>query len=109
MLGQASLSPTFVGRAQPLATLQRLMEAARAGSGQLALITGDAGIGKTRLVRELVDLAQAQGWAILDGHCFTQDRLCPYAPFLDLLRTHFTQRRDDLAAYRQELTPLVPD
>jgi predicted ATPase len=109
MLGQASLCPTFVGRAQPLAILQRLMEAARAGSGQLALITGEAGIGKTRLVRELVDLAQAQGWAILDGHCFPQDRLCPYAPFLDLLRAHFAQRPDELASFRQELTPLVPD
>jgi DNA-binding CsgD family transcriptional regulator len=109
MLGQASLSPTFVGRAQPLATLLRLMEATRGGSGQLALITGEAGIGKTRLVRELVEIAQAQGWAVLDGHCFPQDRLCPYAPFLDLLRAHFAGRPDRLTTFRQELTPLVPD
>src|SRR5262249_6393123 len=35
--------------------------------------------------------------------------LCPYAPFLDLLRTHFVQHPDELTAFRHELTSLVPD
>jgi DNA-binding CsgD family transcriptional regulator len=109
MFGQTSLYPAFVGRAQHVAALLRLLEAARAGHGQLALISGEAGIGKTRLVRELVAVAHEQGWAILEGHCFPQDHLCTYAPFLDLLRTHFTQRPDGLAAFREELSPLVPD
>jgi predicted ATPase len=109
MLGHATLSPAFVGRAQPLATLLRLLEAARAGHGQLALITGEAGVGKTRLVRELVEIAQTQGWAILDGQCFPQDHLCPYAPLIDLLRAHFAQRTDEVVAFRQALAPLVPD
>jgi DNA-binding CsgD family transcriptional regulator len=109
MLGQASLFPTFVGRTQQVDTLLRLLEAARAGHGQLALISGEAGIGKTRLVRELVAIARKRGWTILDGQCFPQDHLCTYAPFLDLLRTHFTQRSDELAAFRQGLASLVPD
>jgi DNA-binding NarL/FixJ family response regulator len=57
----------------------------------------------------LTDLARSQDWAILDGHCFPQDLLCPYAPFLDLLRTHFSQRPDELTAVRHELNALVPD
>ncbi len=106
---QMMRSPILIGRAQPLATLEHLLTTARAGHGQVALISGEAGIGKTRLVHELADLAQAQGWALLDAHCFPQDRLCPYAPFLDLFRTHFWQRPDELAAFSGELAPLLPD
>jgi DNA-binding CsgD family transcriptional regulator len=106
---QMMRSPILIGRAQPLATLEQLLTTARAGHGQVALISGEAGIGKTRLVRELADLAQAQGWALLDAHCFPQDRLCPYAPVLDLFRTHFWQRPDELAAFSGELAPLLPD
>ena len=109
MFGQTSLYPAFVGRKQHVAALLRLLETARAGRGQLALISGEAGIGKTRLVRELVAVAHEQGWTILEGHCFPQDHLCVFAPFLDLLRTHFTQRPDELVAFGQELSPLVPD
>src|SRR5215470_4638039 len=106
---QMMRSPILIGRAQPLATLERLLTTAHAGHGQVALISGEAGIGKTRLVHELAGLAQAQGWALLDAHCFPQDRLCPYAPFLDLFRTHFWRRTDELAGFRGELAPLLPD
>jgi DNA-binding CsgD family transcriptional regulator len=57
----------------------------------------------------LADLARSQGWSILDSHCFPQDHLCPYAPFLDLLRTHFAQRPDEPTVVQQELISLVPD
>jgi len=90
-------------------SVAEVLTTARAGHGQVALISGEAGIGKTRLVQELADLALAQGWTLLDAHCFPQDRLCPYAPFLDLFRMHFWQRPDDLAAFSGELAPLLPD
>ncbi len=103
------LCQSLIGRAEPLAALEHLLDTTRQGHGQLALISGEAGIGKTRLVREFVDLARAQNWTILDGQCFPQDSLYPYAPFLDLLRTHFWQRSEELTAFSAELAPLLPD
>ena len=70
---------------------------------------GEAGIGKTRLVSELINAAREQGWAILDGYCFPEDRLCPYTPLLNLLRAHYWQRRGYLEPFATELSPLVPD
>ncbi len=53
----------LVGRRQELALLRRRLADARAGTGQLILVTGPAGIGKTRLVEELVaEASGAVGW-----------------------------------------------
>ncbi|HEY2642499.1 MAG TPA: AAA family ATPase, partial [Galbitalea sp.] len=49
------VSPAFVGRGEQLALAERRWEAAVAGSGHLLLIAGEAGIGKTRLLREITD------------------------------------------------------
>jgi DNA-binding winged helix-turn-helix (wHTH) protein len=49
---------TLVGRAQSLATMRKLLERARGGRGGLCLVTGESGVGKTRLVEELVGEAR---------------------------------------------------
>src|SRR5437762_2319197 len=78
--------PVLVGRAPALAALERLAERARDGRSQTALIAGEAGIGKSRLVAEIKARARQRGMAILEGHCFEPDRALPYAPLFDLLR-----------------------
>jgi predicted ATPase len=81
------LCPILIGRDPQVAVLARLLDQARAGHGQIALISGEAGIGKSRLVAETRKLAYEQGFAILQGTCFEPDRVLPYAPLIDLLRT----------------------
>jgi DNA-binding NtrC family response regulator len=53
LVARAGLSPVMVGRTAELSRLQSLVGASR--SPAVALIAGEAGIGKTRLARELID------------------------------------------------------
>jgi predicted ATPase/DNA-binding NarL/FixJ family response regulator len=106
--------PVLIGREQQRELLLRLVDQARAGQGQIALIAGEAGIGKSRLVAELKPYATTQGLAILQGRCFEPDRVLPYAPLLDLLRGWLSGRAADeiadvLAPYGPELVRLLPE
>lgn len=81
------LCPKIIGRAPEFAALGLLVEQAREGQGRVALIAGEAGIGKSRLVSELRASASAQGFLVMQGGCFPTDLTYPYAPLLDLLRS----------------------
>ncbi len=71
------ICPTLIGRAAQLDGLKQLVELARGGNGRVALIAGEAGIGKSRLVAEVKTMAAQHGMAIVQGHCFEQDRTFP--------------------------------
>jgi DNA-binding CsgD family transcriptional regulator/tetratricopeptide (TPR) repeat protein len=54
--------------------------------GGVVLLSGDAGVGKTRLLTELRDLAFAEGWQVVAGHCLDfGDSALPYLPFSEVL------------------------
>ncbi|NJN81648.1 MAG: AAA family ATPase [Caldilineaceae bacterium] len=106
--------PVLIGRDVELATLTRLLDATSAGVGQVGLIGGEAGIGKSRLVTELQTLAVSQGFLLDLGVCFESDRVLPYAPLIDLLRSAFAARDpQELAAtlgiYASDLVGLLPE
>jgi ATP/maltotriose-dependent transcriptional regulator MalT len=85
----------FVGRARELAELERAMDDARAGRGAAMLVAGDAGIGKSRLVSELVGRAQATGFVVFLGHSIDLAGTdLPFHPFVEALRP-LGQRWDD--------------
>lgn len=106
--------PMLIGRAAQLDALERRIALACAGHGQVALVVGEAGIGKSRLVAEARVRAVEQGFAILQGHCFEPDRALPYAPLLDLLRAFLAAHRVDeiakaLGPSAAELVTLLPE
>jgi len=71
----------LVGRGVELAELSEAVGFGRDGGGAV-LLAGDAGVGKTRLLTELQDGAQAAGWRVLVGHCLdVGDDYLPYLPF----------------------------
>ncbi|WP_432493603.1 ATP-binding protein [Kineococcus gypseus] len=80
-------APPLVGRAAELAVLRAALGAARAGTAGTALVEADAGVGKTRLVDELVHLATADGdVTALLGHCASAGGgALPYLPFVEAL------------------------
>ncbi len=90
--GQAVRSPVLIGRQPYLEQLTLLLAQAQRGHGQVALVTGEAGLGKSRLLAEASQWAREAGWLVLQGNCFEQDRTLPYAPLLDL-RHHLTAPR----------------
>src|SRR5260370_35137752 len=81
------LCPKIIGRTPEFAAVGLLVEQAKGGQGDIALIAGEAGIGKSRLVSELKALAVVQGFLVMQGACFPTDLTYPYAPLLDLLRS----------------------
>ncbi len=110
----ATICPILLGRSHSLESLTRGLEQVRAGKGQMVLIAGEAGIGKSRLVTEVRIQARRQGWQILQGNCFEPDRALPYAPFLDLLHSYFATRapqeiRGELGLVANELVKLLPE
>lgn len=78
------LCPTLVGRDGYLQTLLRLRKKAHQRQGQIALINGEAGIGKSRLLREFCQ--QSPAAVILQSGCYALDQMQPYAPLVTLLR-----------------------
>src|SRR5260370_22923387 len=106
--------PILIGRTPDLATLHLLIDQAKRGKGQVALLCGEAGIGKSRLVAEVKAAATTQGFQLLQGNCFPTDFSCPYAPLLDLLRSSAANQlaattATELAPFARELHQLLPD
>jgi DNA-binding SARP family transcriptional activator/predicted ATPase len=75
----------LVGRADALATLTAAHAGARP-DGALAVIEGEAGVGKTRLANELAGHAQAMGAVVLAARCHDDEVGIPYGPVVELLR-----------------------
>ncbi len=82
----ASLRLPLRGRQEERATLASWWERARRGQGRLGLITGEAGIGKTRLAEEMMAYVKAQGARVLQGRCYEFGGDVPYQAIAEALR-----------------------
>jgi DNA-binding winged helix-turn-helix (wHTH) protein len=78
-------SRPLIGRNKELAFLQERLEAALQVNGNVVFITGQAGIGKTRLVRELRGQAERQGCKWFEGK-YEKTASLPYGPWTDIIR-----------------------
>ncbi len=76
--------PILVGRTREQAVLRAELAAAIGGRGQLVLVGGEAGIGKTSLARDLSIEAHVLGCRVLAGSCYDLTNTPPYGPWLDL-------------------------
>jgi DNA-binding SARP family transcriptional activator len=84
----ASTRSPFVGRAEARRAIQASFEAARTGrSERVLLFVGDPGIGKTRVLDELCERAQAAGGRVLRGRGFEAEMVRPYGAWIDALRS----------------------
>jgi len=63
-------SPPIVGRDRELDLLADLRTSAARGEGSVLLLSGDGGVGKTRLVRELARLSKESGWQVMYGRAY---------------------------------------
>ncbi len=109
-LRAATSARTLVGRTTDIASLQAHWLRAARGSGSTTFISGEAGIGKTRLAHELQTIVEAQGGRAIVGRTSKPESI-PYQPIIEALRQAipFVKRdpRDDrwLAA----LLPFIPE
>ncbi len=100
----------LVGRRQELAEARALWHRAMAGQGQTLLISGEPGVGKTRLVRELTAEAQVTGGLVLSAACYPEGG-APYSPVSRILRSTegFLQDLELADPVRAELISLAPE
>jgi len=98
----------FVGREAELVQLHKAIENAHTGNGQIVAVIGEPGVGKSRLVWELVHSARTQGWSVFEGHSVSYGTNNPYLPVIQLLRTYFgIEDRDAPQEIRKKLIGTV--
>ncbi len=107
--------PTLVGRAAELGRLGAALAQARAGSSALLFVSGDAGIGKSRLVSTFAERARARDVLVFTGGCLDlAEGAAPYAPFVAALRPLADELTGDELAHvlgeaPRELGALLPE
>jgi DNA-binding winged helix-turn-helix (wHTH) protein/tetratricopeptide (TPR) repeat protein len=113
---------SLVGRDREMAALRAALDGAVSGGGRLVLISGEPGIGKSRLCEELAAVARAKGAALLIGRCSDDEQAVPFLPFVemlesvvdsvsgpDILRTTFGEQGPELTRLLPRLKTLVPE
>jgi tetratricopeptide (TPR) repeat protein len=90
------------------------LAATASGEGAVALVAGEPGIGKTRLLAELGSRARAAGWTVLSGRAYDSEGMPPYLPFVEALRsyvrsTSVERLRTELGPGAAEFALLVPE
>jgi class 3 adenylate cyclase/tetratricopeptide (TPR) repeat protein len=78
----------FVGRQHELAALYQALAQAQAGHGQVVALVGEAGVGKSRLVYEVVHSHRTHGWRVLESASVSYGKATPYFPVIDLLKPY---------------------
>jgi predicted ATPase len=77
---------SFVGREHELETLCAALDEAIAGHGEIVMLAGEPGIGKTRTAQELADYAGRHGASVLWGRCYEEAGAPPYWPWVQIFR-----------------------
>lgn len=85
----------LVGREQELGLLQQAWEKAKTGVGQIVLLNGEAGIGKSRLVQSLKDRLLYDAHFRLEYHCSPYHQHTALYPIIDLIRRTLVFGRED--------------
>lgn len=103
----------FVGRDKEFADLQRRLNAAISGECQIVLVAGEAGIGKSRLVEELENLARVRSIAVYHGRFVEVSHPLPYQGYCDVIQEYFRSKSSsvtpvDFSDLAPELIALFP-
>lgn len=106
--------PPLVGREPELTRLQGLLDQTWAKQGVVVAITGETGIGKSRLAGAILTEAEKRGGRALVGRCYETEQVLPFGPWVDALRTLpadvLSEALEGLRpAWRLELARLLPE
>ncbi len=93
--------PVLVGRERELEELTRYLDSVFEGKGTTVFVSGEAGTGKTRIVRKLLDMVKGKDVNVLSGWCLS-DFAVPYLPFKEAFNAYFKAKKTE----EQEPTPI---
>ncbi len=110
MLPRPAATAPFIGREKEMAELQRRLHAAVAGECEFVVVSGEPGIGKSRLVDELKNLARARKIRVLSGRFVEHDRAFAHQGFCELVQDYFRSKDAGLSqTSRPDFTDLAGD
>ena len=116
----AAYALPMVGREADMQLIEQRMDLALRGAGQVVAIAAEAGMGKSRLVTEVVRLAARRGMAVISGDCLSHGASTSYLPWHSLLRglfgidltwspeTQLRHLRERLAAIDEQILARLP-
>ena len=93
-VAKGSLTP-FIGREHSMALLMEAYDHVKEGSGQVAEVVGEAGVGKSRLLLEFRSRIPQEEATYLEGRCVHFGSAIAYLPLLDILRSHIGTKEGD--------------
>src|SRR5438094_5705623 len=103
----------LVGREGELARILSAVDTILAGAGRVVLLSGEPGVGKTRLAKEVLAQAGERGMRILVGRCFEQHTSVPFLPFSEALAVALAGApqavQADAPQHWPELVHLLPE
>jgi DNA-binding SARP family transcriptional activator/predicted ATPase len=108
--GPADRTPPLIGRHAEWRSLMGAWERAGSGAPHLLLLTGEPGIGKTRLAEALLEWADRQGIRTARSRCYAAEGVLPYGPVTQWLRGGLRDRQATTPKpWRTELSRLLPE
>lgn len=87
-----SSATKFIGRAEPFRLLRTEWRKAQSGHGRVVIVSGEPGIGKTRLCHQFLRLAAVQGGRCFQGRCYSTERSVPFSGIVDALASGLRSR-----------------
>ncbi len=110
MLPRPAAAAPFIGREKEMAELQRRLHASIAGECEFVVLAGEPGIGKSRLVEELKNLARARRIRVLSGRFVEHDRAFAHQGFCELIQDYFRSKDTGLSqTSRPDFSDLAGD
>lgn len=105
------IPPKLIGRDDEISRLLELWEGASRAQGILAIVSGEAGVGKSHLIRTLAYQVSRRGGLPLIGHCYEFENTLPYQPIAESLRAAapILQTLPLSPAHRAALARLLPE
>jgi Adenylate and Guanylate cyclase catalytic domain/AAA ATPase domain len=98
----------FVGRQREIEALRHALERAGAGHGQVVAVVGEPGVGKSRLVYELIHSHHTRDWRVLESASVSYGQATPYFPVIHLLKRYFRlEEQDEPRTIRAKVTGQV--
>ena len=103
---QAYRTP-MIGRDAEAAELRQFLGRAKEGEGALVSLTGEPGVGKSRLAWDLIERAREEGFFTLVGNCYEGEGMAAFTPWVEVLET--SARRADPEVLRELLGDAAPE
>lgn len=107
--GHRAFVPSFVGREKEFGELQQRLSMAVAGECQFVMISGEPGVGKSRLLDELEKFARARDMRILHGRFVEQETALPYQAFCEVIQEYLHRTPSTRTSSPADFSDLATD